>query len=68
MLQLTITLSPTKALYMTMNEGIQECIWLHSLVQNLWLKVEKYILFCNNRSPLCLEKNLVYHEKKKKIH
>ncbi|GJZ52876.1 reverse transcriptase domain-containing protein, partial [Tanacetum coccineum] len=37
----TIALSTTEAEYMSMTEGIKECIWLHGLVQSLGLNVVK---------------------------
>nr|GFB84814.1 retrovirus-related Pol polyprotein from transposon TNT 1-94 [Tanacetum cinerariifolium] len=37
-LQPTVALSTTKVKYMSMTEGIKECIWLHGLVQSLGLK------------------------------
>ena len=53
-LQPTVALSTTEAEYMSMTEGIKECIWLHGLVQSLGLKVEKPALFCDSQSALSL--------------
>ncbi|GJR40730.1 retrovirus-related pol polyprotein from transposon TNT 1-94 [Tanacetum coccineum] len=66
-LQPTVALSTTEVEYMSMTEGIKECIWLHGLVQSLGLKVEKLVLFSNNQSALSLAKNHVYHERTKYI-
>ena len=64
---LTVALSTTEAEYMSMTEGIKECIWMHGLVESLGLKVEKPVLNCDSESALCLAKNPVYHEKTKHI-
>ena len=66
-LQSTVALSTTEAEYMSMTEGIKECIWLHGLVESLGLKVEKPVLNCDSESALCLARNPVYHEKTKHI-
>ena len=66
-LQPTVALSTTEAEYMSMTEGIKECIWLHGLVQSLGLKVEKPVLFCDSQSALSLAKNPMYHERTKHI-
>nr|GEV99696.1 retrovirus-related Pol polyprotein from transposon TNT 1-94 [Tanacetum cinerariifolium] len=66
-LQPTVALSMTEAEYMSMTEGIKECIWLHGLVQSLGLKVEKPALFCDSQNALSLAKNSVYHERPKHI-
>ena len=59
-LQPTVALSTTEAEYMSMTEGIKECIWLYGLVQSLGLKVEKPVIFCDSQSALSLAKNPVY--------
>nr|GEX86176.1 retrovirus-related Pol polyprotein from transposon TNT 1-94 [Tanacetum cinerariifolium] len=66
-LQTTVALSTTEAEYISMTEGIKECIWLHGLVQSLGLNVEKLALFGDSQSALSLAKNLVYHERTKHI-
>nr|GEW86692.1 retrotransposon protein, putative, Ty1-copia subclass [Tanacetum cinerariifolium] len=53
--------------YMSMTEGIKECIWLHGLVQSLGLKVEKPALLCDRQGAWSLAKNLIYHERTKHI-
>nr|GEU40920.1 retrotransposon protein, putative, Ty1-copia subclass [Tanacetum cinerariifolium] len=63
----TVALSTNEVEYMSMTEGIKECIWLHGLVQSLGLKVKKPALFCDTQSALSLAKNLVYHERTKYI-
>ncbi|GJS07100.1 peptidase C50, separase [Tanacetum coccineum] len=66
-LQPTVALSTTEAEYMSMTEGIKECISLHVLVQSLGLKVEKSVLFYDSQSALSLARNSVFHEKTKHI-
>ena len=49
-LQSTSTLSMMEAEYMSLTEGIKECIRLHGLVESLGLKVEKLFLYCDGQS------------------
>nr|GEY41201.1 retrovirus-related Pol polyprotein from transposon TNT 1-94 [Tanacetum cinerariifolium] len=64
-LQPMVPLSTTEAKYMSMTEGIKECIWLHGLVYSLGLKVEKLALFYESQSALSLAKNPLYHKRTK---
>nr|GEU41699.1 putative reverse transcriptase domain-containing protein [Tanacetum cinerariifolium] len=61
------SLSMTEEEYMSMTEGIKECMWLHGLVQSLGLKLEKPVLFCDSQNALSLAKNSMYHKRTKHI-
>ena len=47
-LQSTVALSTTEAEYMSLTEGVKEAMWLHGLVGNLGLEVQKPAIYCDS--------------------
>ena len=66
-LQSTIALSTAEAEYMAAAEAVKEAIWLRSLVDNLGLKQDITVVYCDSQSAIHLSKNQMYHERTKHI-
>ena len=66
-LQSTIALSTTEVEYMAAAEAVKEAIWLRSLVDNLGLKQDIIVVYCDSQSVIHLSKSQMYHERTKHI-
>lgn len=62
-----VTLSTTKADYVSSIEAFKEAIWLKALVSDFGIGQEKVIIHYDNQSAIYLTKNLMFHEKTKHI-
>ncbi|GJT67397.1 hypothetical protein Tco_1018877 [Tanacetum coccineum] len=58
-LQPLVTLSTTKAEYMTLTEVAKEGIWLEGLVEDLGIPQDQATVFCDTMSVICLAKDQV---------
>ena len=66
-LQKCVTLSTTEAEYIAITEGGKELLWMQKFLQELGLKQEKTILYCDSMSAIYLSKNPVLHSRSKHI-
>nr|KYP66486.1 Retrovirus-related Pol polyprotein from transposon TNT 1-94 [Cajanus cajan] len=66
-LQKCISLSTTEAEYVAATEAGKEMLWMKKFLQELGLKQEEYIVYCDSQSALDLSKNTMYHSRTKHI-
>ena len=66
-LQKIVTLSTTEAEYVAVTEAAKEMIWLNGFMEELGLKQEDGVLFCDSQSAIHLAKNPVFHARTKHI-
>ena len=66
-IQKIVTLSTTKAEYVTAIETRKEMIWLHGFLDELGKKQEMDILHSDSQSAIFLAKNSAFHSKSKHI-
>jgi len=52
---------------MTATEAVKEVIWLRSLVDNLGLKQDITVVYCDSQNVIHLSRNQMYHERIKHI-
>lgn len=65
--QQTVALSSTEAEYMAISAATQEALWLIQLENEFWKRNAPTIIFCDNRSTICLGKNDAYQPRTKHI-
>lgn len=66
-LQKCVALSTTEAEFIAVTEACKEILWLKKFLQELGLKQEKYVLYCDSQSAIHLSKNSSFHSKSKHI-
>ena len=66
-LQKCVALSTTEAEFIAITEACKEVLWLKKFLQELRLKQERYILFCDSQSAIHLSKNSSFHVRSKHI-
>lgn len=66
-LQKCVALSTTEAEYIAMTEAGKEMLWLTRFLQQLGIKLEKTVIYCDSQSALDLSKNAMYHSRTKHI-
>ena len=66
-LQKCVALSTTEAEYIAMTEACKDLLWLKEFLQELGLKQEKYVLYCDSQSAIHLSKNSSFHSRTKHI-
>lgn len=62
-LQECVALSTTEAEYIVAIEACKELLWMKKFVEELGLKQERYIVFCDNQSAIHLGKNSTFHSR-----
>ncbi|CAN0919975.1 Retrovirus-related Pol polyprotein from transposon TNT 1-94 [Linum grandiflorum] len=66
-LQKCVALLTTEAEYIAMTEDCKEVIWLKKFLQELGIKQERYVLYCDSQSAIHLCKNPTFHSRSKHI-
>ena len=66
-LQKCIALSTTEAELIAATEACKELLWMKRFLQELGLKQQQYVLFCDNQSTIHLAKNSSFHSRSKHI-
>ena len=66
-LQKCVALSTTEAKFIAITEACKEVLWLKKFLEELGLKQERYILYCDSQSAIHLSKNSTFHSKSKHI-
>ena len=66
--QTTVSRSSAGAEYRAVANAAAECCWLHNLLQELHVKIEKAtVIYCDNISAVYLTENLVHHRRTKHV-
>ena len=65
--QKCVALSTTEAEFIAITEACKEILWLKKFLQELGLKQERYVLYCDNQSAIHLSKNSSFHSRSKHI-
>ena len=65
--QKTVSLSSTEAEYIALTSAVKELIWLSQLLSELNRCVLQLVIFCDNKSAICLAKNPEFHVRSKHI-
>ena len=66
-LQKCVSTSTTEAEYIAAVDAGKEVLWMKNFLQELGMKQEKYVLFCDSQSAIHLAKNSSYHSRTKHI-
>jgi ATP-binding cassette subfamily B (MDR/TAP) protein 1 len=66
-LQKYVSLSTTDAEYIAAVDACKEVLWMKNFLQELNMKQEKYILYCDSQSAIYLAKNPSFHAQIKHI-
>ncbi|CAL1383495.1 unnamed protein product [Linum trigynum] len=66
-LQKCVALSTTEAEYIAVTEACKEMLWLKKFLQELGIKQERYVLYCDSQSAIHLCKNPTFHSRSKHI-
>jgi hypothetical protein len=66
-LQKCVSQSTTEAEYIAAVDAGKEVLWMKNFLQELGVKQEKYVLFCDSQSAIHLAKNSSYHSRTKHI-
>ena len=66
-LQKTVALSSCKAEYIALKEASKELIWLQSLFNQLNIKYNANLIYCDNKSTIDLSKNSEHYARTKHI-
>ncbi|CAN1237861.1 Retrovirus-related Pol polyprotein from transposon TNT 1-94, partial [Linum grandiflorum] len=66
-LQKCVALSTTEAECITVTEACKEVLWLKKFLQELGIKQERYVLYCDSQSAIHLCKNPTFHSRSKHI-
>ena len=53
--------------FIAITEACKEELWLKKFLQELCLKQEKYVLYCDSQSAIHLSKNSTFHSRSKHI-
>ena len=65
--QKTVSLSSTEAEYIGLTSAVKELIWLNQLLSELNRQVFQLVIYCDNKSAICLAKNPEFHVRPKHI-
>jgi hypothetical protein len=66
--QRSVSLSSTEAEYMSMTSGLQDAMWIGSILEELKLRrAQEFVLYCDNQSAIKLGHNSVQHGSTKHI-
>ena len=65
--QKTISLSSTEAEYIGLSNAAKEGLWLKNILIELGRSPKQTIIFCDNKSSICLAKNPEQHAKSKQL-
>ena len=65
--QKTVSLSSTEAEYIGLTSAVKELIWLNQLLSELNRQVFQLVIYCDNKSAICLAKNPEFHARSKHI-
>ena len=60
-------MSTTEAEYIAAAEAGKEMLWMMRFLQELGLKQDEYVVFCDSQSAIDLSKNSMYHSRTKHI-
>jgi hypothetical protein len=60
-------LSSTEAEYVAHTLAVKESIWFNQLLTELGRAKGKTIIYCDNKSNICMTKNPEYHQRTKHI-
>ena len=60
-------MSTTEAKYIAATEAGKEMLWLKRFLQELGLRQDEYVVFCDSQSAMDLSKNVAYHSRTKHI-
>ncbi|KAI4297466.1 hypothetical protein L6164_037355 [Bauhinia variegata] len=66
-LQKYVTLSTTEVEYIAVVKEGKEIFWLQSFLQQLGMKLNRFIIHCDSKSALDLSKNATYNSQTKHI-
>ncbi|GKV32746.1 hypothetical protein SLEP1_g41331 [Rubroshorea leprosula] len=66
-LQKSVSLSTTEAEYVALSEAGKEIVWMKTFFEELGLKQERFVLFCDNQSAIYLSKNPQFHSRTKHV-
>ena len=66
-LQKVVALSTTEAEYIAVTEACKEMLWMKRFLQELSLKQEEHVVYCDSQSAIHLSKNPSQHSKSKHI-
>ena len=66
-LQKCIALSSTTVEYIAVTEGYKELLWLKRFLQEMGVRHDNYVVYCDNQSTIHLSKNLTFYSKLKDI-
>ncbi|CAL1413563.1 unnamed protein product [Linum trigynum] len=64
-LQKCVALSTTEAEYIAVTEACKEMLWLKKFLQELGIKQERYVLYCDSQSAIHLCQNPTFHSRSK---
>ena len=62
-----VSTSTTEAEYIAAVDAGKDVLWMKNFLQELGMKQEKYVLFCDSQSAIHLAKNSSYHSRTKHI-
>ena len=66
-LQKCVALSTTEDKFIAITEACKEELWLKKFLQELGLKQERNVLYCDSQSAIHLSKNSTFHSRSKHI-
>ena len=65
--QKTVSLSSTESEYISLTYAVKELLWIKQILYELNRKVELPIIYCDNKSSICLAMNPEFHARSKHI-
>ncbi|GKV11817.1 hypothetical protein SLEP1_g23036 [Rubroshorea leprosula] len=66
-LQKSVSLSTIEAEYIALSEVGKEIVWMKTFFEELGLKQERFVLFCDNQNAIYLGKNPQFHSRTKHV-
>ena len=66
-LQKCVALSTTEAEYIAVTEACKEMLWMKRFLEELGIKQERYVVYCDSQSAIHLSKNATFHSRRKHI-
>ena len=66
-LQKCVALSTIKVMFIATTKVSKMLLWMKNFMLELWLKQERYALFCDSQSAIYLSKNSSFHSRSKHI-
>ncbi|GKV11932.1 hypothetical protein SLEP1_g23145 [Rubroshorea leprosula] len=63
----SVSLSTIKAKYIALSKAGKEIAWMKTFFEELGLKQERFVLFCDNQSAIYLSKNPQFHSRTKHV-